>query len=140
MALFIFTKAMLEGKPIDVFNYGNMARDFTYVDDIVEGVVRLIPKSPDQQSEKNKELSEVPYQLLNIGYGSPVDLMDFIHEIEKNLGIEADKNLMEIQPGDVPKTWADIEKLQELTGFQPKTSVKEGVRKFIDWYKMYYNV
>lgn len=140
MALFIFTKAMLEGKPIDVFNYGNMARDFTYVDDIVEGLVRLIPKSPDQQSEKNNEITEVPYQLFNIGYGSPVDLMDFIREIEKNLDIEADKNLMEIQPGDVPKTWADIQKLQKLTGFQPKTSVKEGVRKFIDWYKMYYNV
>lgn len=139
MALFIFTKAMLEGKPINVFNYGNMARDFTYVDDIVEGIVRLIPKSPGNNSERNPAQTEAPYQLFNIGYGSPVELMDFIHEIEQNLGIKADKNLMEIQPGDVPKTWADIEKLQELTGFRPKTSVKEGVRKFIDWYKMYYN-
>lgn len=134
MALFIFTKAMLEGRPIDVFNYGDMARDFTYVDDIVEGLTRLLLKTP---SESSGDLS-APYQLFNIGYGSPVSLMEFIHEIEKNLGIEAEKNLMDIQPGDVPKTWADVKPLHDLTGFRPQVSVKEGVEKFINWYKKYY--
>lgn len=142
MALFIFTKAMLDGKPINVFNYGKMARDFTYIDDIVEGLKRLIPKSPDQQkrSTDNSDESEAPYQLFNIGYGSPVKLMDFIREIEENLGIEANKNLMSIQPGDVPKTWSDTSKLQELTGFSPQVSVKEGVKKFVEWYKWYYKI
>jgi UDP-glucuronate 4-epimerase len=134
MALFIFTKAMIEGRSIDVYNHGNMARDFTYVDDIVEGLARLIPKAP---SESAVSLS-APYQLFNIGYGSPVSLMDFIYEIEKNLGIEAEKNFMDIQPGDVPKTWADVEPLNDLTGFRPQVSVKEGVEKFINWYKKYY--
>ena len=101
MALFLFTKAMTDGEKIDVFNHGDMARDFTYVDDITEGIKRLIPKAPSQTSS--------PYQLFNIGYGSPVKLMDFIHEIEENLGIEAEKNFMDIQPGDVPRTWADVE-------------------------------
>ena len=135
MALFIFTKAMIEGKKIDVYNFGKMSRDFTYVDDIVEGITRLIPKSP-AKSEENK----APYRLFNIGYGSPVKLMDFIHEIEENLGVEADKNLMAIQPGDVPKTWAEVENLFELTDFKPQVSVKEGVKNFIDWYKEYYDV
>lgn len=145
MALFLFTKAMTEGKPIDVFNYGNMARDFTYVDDIVEGISRLISKTPGRKESVNKEekdiaITQAPYQLFNIGYGSPVQLMDFIREIEQNLGIEADKNLMEIQPGDVPKTWAYVDDLFELTGFRPKVSVKEGVKLFIDWYKNYYGI
>jgi len=135
MALFIFTKAMIEGKKIDVYNFGKMSRDFTYVDDIVEGITRLIPKSP-AKSDENK----APYRLFNIGYGSPVKLMDFIHEIEENLGVEADKNLMAIQPGDVPKTWAEVENLFELTDFKPQVSVKEGVKNFIDWYKEYYDV
>jgi len=135
MALFIFTKAMIEGKKIDVYNFGKMSRDFTYVDDIVEGITRLIPKSP-AKSKENK----APYRLFNIGYGSPVKLMDFIHEIEENLGVEADKNLMAIQPGDVPKTWAEVENLFELTDFKPQVSVKEGVKNFIDWYKEYYDV
>lgn len=134
MALFLFTKAMLEGKPIKVFNHGDMARDFTYVDDIVEGLIQLLPKAPNGSSGE----SSAPYQLFNIGYGSPVKLMDFIHEIEDNLGVEAEKNLMDIQPGDVPKTWADVDSLYELTGFRPKVSVKEGVKKFINWYKKYY--
>lgn len=140
MALFIFTKAMLEGKPIDVFNYGKMARDFTYIDDIVEGIKRLISKAPNQDSPHTSEYTQAPYQLFNIGYGSPVKLMDFIHEIEKNLGSEADKNLMAMQKGDVPKTWADVNNLHELTGFRPEVSVEEGVKRFIDWYKKYYNV
>lgn len=133
MALFIFTKAMTEGNPIKVFNHGEMARDFTYVDDIVEGLRRLLTNAPSVSDE-----SSVPYQLFNIGYGSPVNLMDFIHEIEENLGIEAEKNLMDIQPGDVPKTWADVDPLYDLTGFRPKVSVKEGVQNFINWYKKYY--
>jgi len=135
MALFIFTKAMIEGKKIDVYNFGDMSRDFTYVDDIVEGITRLIPKPPVKSEDKT-----APYRLFNIGYGSPVKLMDFIHEIEHNLGIEADKNMMPIQPGDVPKTWADVDNLFELTDFKPQVSVKEGVKNFIDWYKEYYNV
>lgn len=140
MALFIFTKAMLEGKPIDVYNYGKMARDFTYVDDIIEGIYRLLSKAPDNHNKQLGKKTKAPYQLFNIGYGSPVKLMDFIHEIEKNLNIEADKNLMEIQPGDVEKTWADIENLKKLTGFQPQVNVEEGIRRFIDWYKKYYNL
>lgn len=135
MALFIFTKAIIEGKKIDVYNFGKMSRDFTYVDDIVEGIARLIPKAPVKSESKS-----VPYRLLNIGYGSPVKLMDFIHEIEQNLDIEADKNLMPIQPGDVPKTWADVDSLFELTNFKPQVSVKEGVKNFINWYKEYKNI
>jgi len=135
MALFIFTKAMIEGKKIDVYNFGKMSRDFTYVDDIVEGIIRLIPKPPAKSEDKT-----APYRLFNIGYGSPVKLMDFIHEIEENLGVEADKNLMAIQPGDVPKTWADVDNLFELIDFKPQVSVKEGVKNFIDWYKEYYGV
>jgi len=135
MALFIFTKAMIEGKKIDVYNFGKMSRDFTYVDDIVEGITRLIPKPPQNSGNKT-----APCRLFNIGYGSPVDLMDFIHEIENNLGVEADMNMMPIQPGDVPKTWADIDNLLELTEFKPQVSVKDGVKNFIDWYKEYYNV
>ena len=140
MALFLFTKAMIEGKPIDVFNFGNMARDFTYVDDIVEGVKRLIPKAPEKSDSDRKSGSKAPYQLFNIGHGSPVELMDFIHEIEENLGIEAEKNMMSIQPGDVPKTWADVDNLFELTGFKPQVTVKEGIKNFVDWYRSYYNV
>ena len=135
MALFIFTKAMIEGKKIDVYNFGKMSRDFTYVDDIVEGIARLIPKPPEKSEEKG-----AAYNLFNIGYGSPVKLMDFIHEIEHNLGIEAEKNMMPIQPGDVPKTWADVDNLFELTDFKPQVDVKNGVKKFIDWYKKYYKI
>ncbi|MCC5940058.1 MAG: NAD-dependent epimerase [Balneolaceae bacterium] len=139
MALFLFTKAMVEGRPIDVFNFGEMARDFTYIDDIVEGIYRLIPLSP--KSDANKmEASSKPYQLFNIGFGSPVRLMDFISEIEKNLGIEANKNFMPIQPGDVPKTWADVDDLFDLTDFKPRVSTEEGVKNFIDWYLDYYKV
>lgn len=139
MALFLFTKAMIEGKKIDVFNFGEMARDFTYVDDIVEGIYRLLPLAPKSEHNKMQDL-ELPYQLFNIGYGSPVRLMDFISEIEKNLGIEADKNFMEIQPGDVPKTWADVDALFNLTDFKPQVSTKEGVKNFIEWYLDYYKI
>lgn len=160
MALFLFTKAILRDQPIDVYNYGEMARDFTYIDDIVEGVARMLTNPPFKgkkkeakkeggrairQAGKEELLSSgveggkgVPYQLFNIGYGSPVNLMDFISEIEKNLGIEAQKNMMEIQPGDVPRTWADVEDLFEMTGYRPQVSIEEGVRRFIEWYKEYY--
>lgn len=144
MALFLFTKAMIEGKSIDVYNYGEMARDFTYVDDIVDGIDSLIEHAPKNEFKVKESLqgsnTDASYQLFNIGFGSPVKLMDFITEIEKNLGIEADKNLMPIQPGDVPKTWADVTDLQNLTGFRPVTSIDKGVKRFVDWYLDYFKV
>ena len=133
MALFIFTKAIVEGKPIQVFNYGEMQRDFTYIDDIVESITRLIPKAPSSDNG-------APHNLFNIGHNSPVKLMDFIHEIEKNLGKEADKQMMPIQPGDVPATWADVSDLFEMIDYKPKVGIEEGVKAFIDWYKEYYGV
>ncbi len=144
MALFLFTKAMIEGKSIDVYNFGEMARDFTYVDDIVDGIDALIDHEPkkitkDSKSQQNGE-TNAPYQLFNIGYGSPVKLMDFITEIEKNLNLNADKNMMPIQPGDVPKTWADVTDLQNLTGFRPVTTIDKGIKYFIEWYLKYYKV
>jgi UDP-glucuronate 4-epimerase len=145
MALFLFTKAILEGKPIDVFNQGQMKRDFTYVDDIVEGVVRVIDhipignpnwtgQAPDPSSSK------APYKIYNIGNSSPVKLMDFISAIEKALGKEAQKNMLPIQPGDVPATWADVNDLVEDLGYKPGTSIQEGVNRFIAWYKAYFQV
>lgn len=139
MALFLFTKAMIEGRPIDVFNFGEMARDFTYVDDIVEGVFRLISLAPKSDANKMERVPK-PYQLFNIGFGRPVQLMDFISEIENQLGFEAEKNFMPIQPGDVPKTWADVGDLFELTDFKPRVSTKEGVRNFVQWYLSYYDI
>jgi UDP-glucuronate 4-epimerase len=133
MALFIFTKAIVEGKPIQVFNYGEMQRDFTYIDDIVESITRLIPKTPGSGND-------APHNLFNIGHNSPVKLMDFIHEIEKNLGKEGDKQMMPIQPGDVPATWADVSDLYEMIDYKPKVGIEEGVKAFIDWYKEYYGV
>jgi UDP-glucuronate 4-epimerase len=133
MALFIFTKAIVEGKPIQVFNHGEMQRDFTYIDDIVESITRLIPKTPESNNR-------APHNLFNIGHNSPVKLMDFIHEIEKNLGKEADKQMMPIQPGDVPATWADVSDLFEMIDYKPKVGIEEGVKAFIDWYKGYYGV
>ncbi|MEX1014736.1 MAG: NAD-dependent epimerase [Candidatus Paceibacterota bacterium] len=143
MALFLFTKAIIEGKDIDVYNYGKMSRDFTYIGDIVDGIHTLIDHAPKNINDDSEslQLSETiaPYQLFNIGFGSPVKLMDFIREIEKNLGIEAKKNMMPIQPGDVPKTWADVSDLHKLTGFKPQTSIEIGIKNFINWYLEYYN-
>ncbi|PWN07453.1 NAD-dependent epimerase [Rhodohalobacter mucosus] len=133
MALFIFTKAIVEGRPIQVFNYGEMQRDFTYIDDIVESITRLIPKAPESDNG-------APHNLFNIGHNSPVKLMDFIQEIEKNLGKEADKQMMPIQPGDVPATWADVTDLYDMIDYKPKVGMEEGVKAFIDWYKGYYGV
>lgn len=144
MALFLFTKAIIEGKNIDVYNYGKMSRDFTYINDIVDGIHALMDHAPKKVNEKSKSLqlseTKVPYQLFNIGFGKPVDLMDFISELELNLGIEAKKNMIPIQPGDVPKTWADVSDLQKLTGFNPQTSIDKGIKNFVNWYLDYYNV
>ncbi len=145
MALFLFTKAILEDRAIDVYNYGNMKRDFTYIDDIVEGVVRVIdnpPKGNDNWSGKNPDpsSSKAPYKIYNIGNNNPVKLMDFIEAIEKAIGKEAKKNLLPIQPGDVPATWADVSDLIEDLGYKPATPIEEGVEKFVKWYRKFYRV
>lgn len=143
MALFKFTKAMLEGKSIDVYNYGKMKRDFTYVDDIVEAIVRVqdvIPQSNAEWTVENGSPadSSAPYRVYNIGNSSPVELMDYITALEEALGMIAEKNMMPIQPGDVLETSADTKPLYDLVGFKPQTTVKEGVQNFVDWYKAYY--
>jgi len=143
MALFKFTKAMLEGKSIDVYNYGKMKRDFTYVDDIVEAIVRVQDVIPQPNPEWTVENgspanSSAPYRVYNIGNSSPVELMDYITALEEALGMEAEKNMMPIQPGDVLETSADTKPLYDLVGFKPQTTVKEGVQNFVDWYKEYY--
>jgi len=142
MALFKFVKNILEDKPIDVYNYGNMQRDFTYIDDIVEGVVRVIDNPPKGNPNWDGRASEsvAPYKVYNIGNGSPVKLMDFIEAIEETLGKTAKKNLLPMQPGDVPSTWADTSDLERDLGYKPYTPVKEGIKKFIEWYRKFYNV
>ncbi|HIF9181202.1 TPA: NAD-dependent epimerase [Photobacterium damselae] len=144
MALFKFTNAIMEGKEIDVYNHGDMRRDFTYIDDIVEGVMRIqdvIPESnPDWTVETGSPAtSSAPYRVYNIGHGSPVKLMDYIEALEEALGIEAKKNFMDMQPGDVYMTYADTEDLFNATGYKPEVKVKEGVKAFVDWYRSYYN-
>ena len=145
MALFLFTKAIFDGKPINVFNHGKMVRDFTYVDDIVEGIVRLVdkpavsnddfnPLSPDSGS------SPAPYRLFNIGNSQPVALMDYISALEKAIGREADKNFLPMQAGDAKATNADTTRLEEWVGFAPSTSVEDGVARFVAWYREFYNV
>lgn len=129
MAMFKFTKAILEGKPIDVYNYGNLSRDFTYVDDIVEGVCRILAKPPEQPE----------YRLYNIGHGSPVQLMDFIRAIEKVTGKKAILNMKEMQKGDVETTWADTTALERDYGYCPKVGIEEGVEKFVKWYREFYS-
>lgn len=145
MALFKFTDAIIKGKPIDVYNYGKMKRDFTYIDDIVEGIIRLLDKIPvpnkNWSGDKPDPSSSIaPYKLYNIGHNNPVELMYFIELIEKNLGKKAYKNLLSIQPGDVPATYADIDDLMKDVGFKPKTSIEEGIKAFISWYKSYYHL
>jgi len=142
MALFKFVKNILEDKPIDVYNYGNMQRDFTYIDDIVEGVVRVIdnPPKPNPNWDGRASESVAPYKVYNIGNGSPVKLMDFIEAIEEILGKKAKKNMLPMQPGDVPNTWADTSDLENDLGYKPYTPVKEGIKKFIEWYRKFYNV
>ncbi len=142
MALFLFTKAILENKPIDVYNYGNMQRDFTYIDDIIEGVVRVIdnPPKPNPDWDGRASESKAPYKVYNIGNGSPVKLMDFIKALEETLGIEAKKNLLPLQPGDVPSTYADTSALEKDLGYKPYTDVKEGIKNFVNWYKEFYRI
>jgi len=143
MALFIFTKAILEGKPIEVFNHGNMKRDFTYIDDIVTGTIRVLDSPPEGDPHWKGEnpdpaRSRAPYRIYNIGNNSPVGLMAFIKAIEKSLGKETKKNFLPIQPGDVPATWADVEDLVKDFGYSPSITVKEGVGRFVEWYLQYY--
>ncbi len=145
MALFLFTKAILEDRPIDVFNYGKMKRDFTYIDDIIEGVYRVMKnvpvENPDWQGDNpDPAVSSAPYKIYNIGNNEPVELGDFISEIEKCLGKEAQKNMMPIQPGDVPATYANVDALMNDVGFKPATSIQTGIRNFINWYREYYKV
>lgn len=145
MALFLFTKAILEGKPIDVFNNGEMLRDFTYVDDIVEGIVRVIdnPAQSDigwSGKNPNPHSSKAPYKIYNIGNNNPVKLMDFITCIEKTLGITAQKNMLPLQPGDVPATYANVEDLVQELNYKPNTPIEEGIKKFIAWYREFYQV
>jgi UDP-glucuronate 4-epimerase len=143
MALFLFTRAILEEKAIQVFNHGKMQRDFTYIDDIIEGVVRTMGRQPEPNptwSGDNPDpgTSYAPYKIYNIGNNNPVELTDFIATIEKAIGRKAQKEFLDLQPGDVPATYADIDALIEDVGFRPRTSIDVGIERFIDWYKTYY--
>ncbi len=143
MALFLFTKAILAGKPIEVFNEGNMMRDFTYVDDIVEGIKRvmLCPAAANplwNGKQPDPATSDVPHRTYNIGRGQPVKLLDFIAALENTLGFTAEKVMLPMQAGDVPATWADTAALEKDTGYKPATPVEEGIRRFVEWYRGYY--
>src|SRR6266496_94463 len=143
MALFLFTKAILEGKPIDVFNFGKMRRDFTYVDDVTEGVVRVMdrPAQPNPKwsgRQPDPGTSQAPYKIYNIGNNQPVELLRFIEVLEQQLGRKAEKNLMPLQPGDVPETYADVEDLVRDIGFKPSTPIEVGIERFVTWYRSYY--
>lgn len=145
MALFKFTRAMLAGEAIDVYNYGKMQRDFTYIDDIVEAIFRLQDKIPTPDGDWNVEsgsaaMSSAPYRIYNIGNSQPVPLMDYISALEQALGMTAKKNMLPLQPGDVLDTSADTKELYDLIGFSPETPVVAGVKKFVDWYRDYYKV
>jgi UDP-glucuronate 4-epimerase len=145
MALFLFTRAILSGETIDVFNYGKHKRDFTYVDDIVEGVVRTLdcPAKPNadwQGSDPDPGTSLAPWRVYNIGNSSPVDLMDYIETLEKMLGKTVEKNLLPLQPGDVPDTYADVQSLIDDVDYKPETTIEQGIRKFVDWYVDYYGL
>jgi len=145
MALFLFAKAILEDRPIDVYNYGQMKRDFTYIDDIVEGTIRVLDKTAEPNPQWNSDqpdpaTSPAPYKVYNIGNNSPVDLLDYIGAIEKSLGKKAEKNLLPMQPGDIPIAFSDVEDLMNDVGFRPCTAVEDGVQQFIDWYRKYYKV
>lgn len=145
MALFLFTQAILEGKPIDVFNYGKMKRDFTYIDDITEGVIRVVDRIPEPNPNWSGEspdpgTSYAPYKIYNIGNNQPVELLEFIAAIEKATAMTAQKNLLPMQPGDVPSTYADVDDLIRDVGFKPSTPIEKGIQKFVEWYKEYYRV
>jgi len=145
MALFLFTRAIFENRPIDVYNFGEMERDFTYIDDIVDGIVRVAkhPAKPNAAwdgAHPDPSSSTAPYRIYNIGNSRPVKLLDFIEAIERKTGKTVVKNLLPIQPGDVKRTYADVSALREELGYNPSTTVEEGVGKFIDWYREYYGV
>ena len=147
MALFKFTKAILNGDAIDVYNYGDMSRDFTYIDDLVNGMRLLIDAIPEysymhatQADGADSKSHVAPFRVVNIGNSKPHQLLDFIRAIEESLGIEAEKNLMPMQAGDVPATWADTTLLEKLTGYKPTTDISTGVQNFVGWYREYYNV
>lgn len=145
MALFIFTRKISEGKPIDVYNNGKMKRDFTYIDDIVDGIIKLIPLIPEPNPNWNGEnpdsaTSFAPYRLYNIGNNQPVELMRFIKVIENALKKKAIINYMPMQPGDVPSTYADVDDLMNAVGFKPSTSIEEGIGKFVRWFREYYKL
>ena len=145
MALFKFTRAILAGEAIDVFNYGHHRRDFTYIDDIVEGVIRVLDRIPEPDphwsgADPDCATSNAPYRLYNIGNNHPIELMRYIGHLEQCLGTTARKNLLPLQPGDVPDTYADVEDLVQDTGYQPATPVAVGVERFVEWYRSYYGV
>ena len=145
MALFLFTKKILAGEPIDVFNYGHHRRDFTYVDDIVEGVVRVLDRPAPANEQWTGEAPDpgtsfAPYRIYNIGNNQPVELMRYIEVIEEALGHKAEKNLLPLQPGDVPDTYADVDDLVNDVGYRPNTPIDVGVKRFVDWYRDYYKV
>ena len=145
MALFLFTKAILAGRPIDVFNYGKMKRDFTYIDDIVEGVVRVLDKIPEPNSAWSGNIpdpgtSYARYKIYNIGNNQPNELIHFIEVLENYLGMKAEMNLLPLQPGDVPETYADVDDLVKDIGFKPNTSIEIGIERFVKWYRFYYQV
>jgi UDP-glucuronate 4-epimerase len=145
MALFLFTKAILEDQPIKVFNHGKMKRDFTYIDDIVEGVVRVMDRTPTPNPDWSGDdpdpgSSYAPYKIYNIGNNTPVQLNDFIAAIEDALGRKAKKDLMDMQPGDVPATFANIDDLARDVGFRPATPIEEGIARFVEWYREYHGV
>jgi UDP-glucuronate 4-epimerase len=145
MALFLFTDAILKGKPIEVFNHGNMERDFTYIDDIVNGISKMVDHPPSanenwDSGHPDPSSSSAPYRLYNIGNNSPVRLLDFIQEIENATGFKAEKVLQSIQPGDVEKTWADVNALVEDFGYRPNTPISKGVAEFVKWFRNYYKI
>ena len=145
MALFLFTKAILEGRPIDVFNHGKMQRDFTYVDDIVEGVVRVLdrvatPNADYRAESPDPATSNVPFRIFNIGNHHPVPLLDYIGCVEQALGMKAEMNLLPLQDGDVPATYADVDALRDWVGFTPATDIRTGIGRFVEWYRAYYRV
>lgn len=143
MAYFKFVKAIESGKPIDVYNFGKMKRDFTYIDDVIEGVIRVMHQPPQAKSNASANSPDAaktiaPYKLYNIGNNSPVELLTFIEVIEKALGKTAKKNLLPMQPGDVPCTYADVDDLTRDVGFKPTTPIEQGLHRFIQWYRAYY--
>jgi UDP-glucuronate 4-epimerase len=143
MALFLFTRAILENQPIQVFNHGKMQRDFTYIDDIIEGVVRVMGRLPEPNPNWNGDspdpgTSYIPYKVYNIGNNNPVELNTFIETIEKALGREAQKELQDMQPGDVVATYADVDDLMNDVGFKPRTPIETGIEKFVEWFRSYY--